>query len=80
MELLLDRGDHVADHTYWPEEKALAQGFNDLLVFGTMTLTSASWGFILSALGWQALNYAVMPFIVMTLCCTGLLKLRTAMT
>ncbi len=67
-------------HTYRPEEKVLAQGFNDLLVFGTMTLTSASSGFILSALGWQALNYAVMPFIVVTLWCIGWLKLRTAMS
>ena len=52
--------------TYRSEEKAVAQGFNDLLVFGTMTLTAASSGALLQTFGWSALNIAIMPALCVT--------------
>lgn len=49
--------------TYVDSEKALAQGLNDLMVFGTMTLTAFSSGALHNALGWKAINGGVLPVI-----------------
>ena len=51
--------------TYALNEKAKAQALNDFLVFGTVTLTSFSSGAIQHALGWQTINMAVIPFLVL---------------
>jgi len=51
--------------TYAPEEKAKAQALNDFIVFGTVTLTSFSSGAVQHALGWQTINLAVIPFLVL---------------
>jgi predicted MFS family arabinose efflux permease len=51
--------------TYTPVEKAKAQALNDFLVFGTVTLTSFSSGAVQQALGWQSINMAVIPFLVL---------------
>lgn len=44
-------------HSYRSEDKAIAQGFNDLLVFALMTTTAASSGTLLQAFGWSTLNW-----------------------
>ena len=49
--------------TYAPAEKAKAQGFNDLLVFATVTLSATSSGFLHAGLGWESLNLAVVPLL-----------------
>ncbi len=51
--------------TYTLNEKAKAQALNDFLVFGTVTLTSFSSGAVQHALGWQIINIAVIPFLVL---------------
>jgi MFS family permease len=51
--------------TYAPEEKAKAQALNDFIVFGTVTITSFSSGAVQHALGWQTINMAVIPFLVL---------------
>ncbi|CAB1055843.1 Uncharacterized MFS-type transporter [Olavius sp. associated proteobacterium Delta 1] len=51
--------------TYSPDEKAKAQALNDFIVFGTVTITSFSSGAVQHALGWQTLNMAVIPFLVL---------------
>jgi MFS family permease len=51
--------------TYSPNEKAKAQALNDFLVFGTVTVTSFSAGVIQHALGWQTINMAVIPSLVL---------------
>jgi MFS family permease len=50
--------------TYSLNEKAKAQALNDFLVFGTVTLTSFSSGAVQHALGWETVNMAVIPFLV----------------
>lgn len=50
--------------TYSPDEKAKAQALNDFIVFGTVTLTSFSSGAVQHILGWQTINMAVIPFLV----------------
>jgi len=51
--------------TYSSNEKAKAQALNDFIVFGTVTITSFSSGAVHHALGWQTINMAVIPFLVL---------------
>ena len=50
--------------TYSPSERAKAQALNDFIVFGTVTASSFSSGAIQQALGWQTINIAVIPFLI----------------
>jgi MFS family permease len=50
---------------YRPEERARVQGLNDFLVMGMVTLASFSSGVLMSQLGWQAVNLAAIPFLVL---------------
>ena len=49
---------------YRAAEKAKAQGVNDFLVFLTMSVSSLASGMILQHDGWQALNGAAIPFVL----------------
>jgi MFS family permease len=51
---------------YRPEEKAKAQGMNDMLVFTVMGASSALSGAILYRLGWNALNLFALPLLLIT--------------
>lgn len=51
--------------TYSPGEKAKAQALNDFIVFGTVTLTSFSSGAVQNILGWETINMAVIPFLIL---------------
>ena len=54
-----------------PEEKGRLQGLNDLVVFGGVTLASLSSGGLMNCsggsvqAGWQAVNFAMLPFLVL---------------
>ncbi|MEE8454225.1 MAG: MFS transporter, partial [Limibaculum sp.] len=48
-----------------PEERARVQGLNDFLVMGMVTLASFSSGALMSHLGWQAVNLAAIPFLML---------------
>lgn len=53
-----------------PEERAKVQGLNDFLVFGMVTIASLSSGALLNGFddvvtGWNAVNYAEAPFLVL---------------
>jgi MFS family permease len=50
--------------TYRPAEQAKAQGVNDLLIFATMAVSSLASGMILQHDGWQTLNHAAIPFVL----------------
>jgi MFS family permease len=58
-------------------EKATAQGFNDFLVFGTVTMTAFGSGVLHHAFGWNAMNLLMVPFIA-TAFCLSLWLLRVA--
>ncbi len=49
--------------SYSGAEKATAQGLNDFLVFGTVTVTALASGALHHALGWDAINLVMAPFI-----------------
>ncbi|MGH6906726.1 MAG: MFS transporter [Aestuariivirga sp.] len=52
---------------YESSERNKAQGLNDFLIFGTTALASLSAGKLLHALGWNAVNYAVFPMVLVAL-------------
>lgn len=53
--------------TYRASERNKAQGLNDFLIFGTTALTSLAAGKLLAGAGWNAVNYAVFPMVVLGL-------------
>lgn len=67
-------GSTLLTRTYRPEEKAKVQAANDLCVFTTVAITAFSSGAIHKALGWEALNLAVvLPLLLVLL---AVLRLR----
>jgi len=62
--------------TYAQEEKAKTQALNDFLVFSTVTIAVLSAGSLQHHLGWQAVNYGVIPLIAVTVIAVAWLLLR----
>ena len=60
-------GTALLTETYLPQEKTRVQGFNDMLVFATMAVSSSSAGVLVNAKGWEIVNYAAVPFITLAL-------------
>lgn len=56
----------VTDH-YTPEEKNKVQGINDFCVFATVAVASLASGKLLHLIGWDAVNLALFPMILITL-------------
>jgi MFS family permease len=50
--------------TYRPSERGLAQGFNEIAVFGFVALAALLAGPILEWSGWSGINIALMPFVL----------------
>lgn len=50
-----------------PEERGMAQGANDFLVFGTVAVASFFAGALLHASGWQTINWLVFPAVALVL-------------
>jgi predicted MFS family arabinose efflux permease len=53
--------------THEPSERAKIQGFNDFLIFGTITVAAVSSGNLLHYFGWTIVNYGVLPFLCLVL-------------
>lgn len=49
---------------YTPSERNKVQAINDLLVFGFVAVASFASGGLLNGFGWDAVNYALFPFVV----------------
>jgi MFS family permease len=68
--------------THRPEERNKVQAFNDFLVFGTMAAGSFSSGQILASYGWDAVNWVVVPPVLLAvtmLAAAGLLRRRSGL-
>ncbi|MBB3809191.1 MFS transporter [Pseudochelatococcus contaminans] len=50
-----------------PEERGKVQGFNDFLVFGTVAAASFSAGTLLTASGWELINWLIFPAVAVVL-------------
>jgi predicted MFS family arabinose efflux permease len=73
-------GTTMLTSTYTASERNKAQGLNDLLVFTTTALASLSAGKLLNSFGWDAVNIAVFPMVMLafTLVVWLLTRPRTA--
>ncbi len=60
-------GTTMLTETYETDEKNKAQGLNDFLVFTTTAVTSLMAGKLLAWFGWEGVNYAVFPMVVLAL-------------
>lgn len=69
-------GTALLTETYEPQEKSRVQGFNDMLVFATMAVSSSSAGVLVNAKGWEIVNYAALPFVTLALVAALWLLLR----
>jgi MFS family permease len=58
-------GTALLTEAYTPAEKARAQGANDFVVFSTMAMSSFSSGALVSAAGWEIMNWGAVPFLAL---------------
>lgn len=56
-------GTTLLTQAYRPEERAKVQGLGDFLVFTSSTVAAFSSGALNHAVGWQALNFGVVPLV-----------------
>lgn len=56
-------GTTLLTQAYRPEERAKVQGFGDFLVFSCSTVAAFSSGALQHAVGWQHLNFGVIPLV-----------------
>jgi len=59
-------GTTLLTETHTPAEKAKVQGTNDMAIFITMAISSASSGWLFNARGWEIMNYGAVPFLLLT--------------
>lgn len=59
-------GTTLLTESHTGPEKAKVQGANDMAIFITMAVSSASSGWLFSARGWEIMNYGAVPFLVLT--------------
>jgi len=59
-------GTTLLTDAYNPAEKSRAQGFNDLIVFSTVTLTALTTGTVHHLWGWQSVNLLALPMLFIT--------------
>jgi MFS family permease len=50
--------------TYKPEEKARAQGFNEMMIFLTLAMSSLFSGALFTLQGWERINMLAAPFLI----------------
>lgn len=60
-------GTTLLTEAYAPEEKAKAQGANDLAIFSTMAISSVSSGALVSTAGWERMNWGAIPVLAIVL-------------
>jgi MFS family permease len=73
-------GTALLTECYEPHEKTRVQGFNDMLIFATMAISSSSAGVLVNARGWETVNYVSLPFIAIALAATLWLLMRASAT
>jgi MFS family permease len=69
-------GTTLLTECYAPAEKARTQGANDFIVFAIMVVSSLASGAMVSSVGWEAMNRAVLPFLALIAAAVFWLALR----
>ncbi len=65
----------IVASSYRPEEADKVQGFHDIILFGTVALSSFASGKIFAAFGWMAMNLVIWPVVLLCLALLGALAL-----
>jgi MFS family permease len=60
-------GTTLVTEAYAPAEKAKTQGANDFCIFAMMALSSLTSGALVSAAGWERMNFGALPFVALML-------------
>jgi MFS family permease len=68
-------GTTLLTECYTPAEKAKAQGFNDLCIWGMVTVGAVVSGMLVHEIGWVMVNLAVSPLVLVVLAAVLWLKL-----
>jgi len=58
-------GTTLLTETYRPEERAKAQGANDFMVYVTQVIASLFSGLIVTSAGWEKVNLAALPLVLL---------------
>jgi MFS family permease len=62
--LMYTGGTTLLTESYTAQEKAKTQGLNDFIVFTVMGVSSLSSGALIDGAGWERMNAAALPFVV----------------
>lgn len=73
-------GTTLLTETYQPSERAKAQGFNEIMVFAVLGVSSLSSGVLVSTAGWRTLNFVALPMIAVAAAATLALAIRRPKT
>jgi len=63
----------IVASSYRPEEADKVQGFHDIILFGTVALSSFASGKVFSAFGWSVMNLVIWPVTIFCLLLVALL-------
>jgi MFS family permease len=69
-------GTTLLTETYAQAERAKVQAANDFIIFSTVALASLSAGYLQHSFGWQAVNWGVVPLLMLILASITWLTLR----
>ena len=67
----------IVASSYRPHEADKVQGFHDIILFGTVALSSFSSGKVFTAWGWEAMNLVIWPVTILCLVLILLLMRKT---
>ena len=69
-------GTSLLTTTYEPSEKAKVQAANDFMIFGVMAISTFSAGTLEELVGWEVLNWGVIPILALVALAIILLRRR----
>jgi MFS family permease len=70
-------GTTLLTTAYRPEERARAQGANESAIFGMMLFSSLFSGLIVTNAGWEKVNYAALPLVLVIIAALAWLAVRS---
>ena len=69
-------GTTLLTETYRPEEKAKAQGANNMCIFAMMVISSLTSGMLVTTAGWNKVNLLALPLLALVGAATLWLAIR----
>lgn len=58
---------NLLTYSYEPRERGKVQGFNDFLIYGSVTVSVGVSGALQNGFGWDAVNFGILPVIALAL-------------